>query len=301
MEWGKRFWQVAVKDEGGLIVFPSIDLLLYNILTSLLEELQASLHLHIEVSLLPFFHYFSESLQYPPSPKSHWDLSVLSYTRNQRSVPANQDPKLIDLLHQAILCSITLLPPFKFFHKFWWIPMNIKLALTPRGIQGPPYSFIHGNTKEISNMRKKSMSLPIDTSHYIFPRVQPHMDSWFFIYVWCYFRHCFMIYAGFKTFLLSAGKNFVYWHGPVAMLVVSEPVILKEIMSNREISMGKQDMGPIIKKMVGEGLISSKGDKWAKQRKIVNHAFHAERLNNEQPTIFHASTDDVVEKDEDKG
>ncbi|KVH91752.1 hypothetical protein Ccrd_006222 [Cynara cardunculus var. scolymus] len=30
------------------MVFPSIDLLLYKILTSLLEELQASLHLHIE-------------------------------------------------------------------------------------------------------------------------------------------------------------------------------------------------------------------------------------------------------------
>ncbi|KVI00886.1 hypothetical protein Ccrd_020854, partial [Cynara cardunculus var. scolymus] len=233
-----------------LIVFPSIDFLLYKILTSLLEELQASLHLHIESSLLPFFHYCSKSLQYPPSPKSHWDLSVLSCTRIQRSVPANQDPKLIDLLHQAILFSITLLPPFKFFHKFWWIPINIKRALTPQGIQGPPYSFIHGNTKEISNMKKKSMSLPIDTSHYIFPRVQPHMDSWFFIYV------------KIKTFLLSASKNSVYWHGPVAMLVVSEPVILKEII---EISMGKQDMGPIMKKMVGEGLISSKGDKWAKQ------------------------------------
>ncbi|KVI07777.1 hypothetical protein Ccrd_013864 [Cynara cardunculus var. scolymus] len=93
-------------DDSGLIVFPSIDLLLYDILTSLLEELQASLHLHIElicfpfVSLLLFFHYRSESLHYPPSPKSHWDLSVLSYTRNQRSGPANQDPKLIDLLHQ---------------------------------------------------------------------------------------------------------------------------------------------------------------------------------------------------------
>ncbi|KVI05294.1 cytochrome P450 [Cynara cardunculus var. scolymus] len=163
----------------------------------------------------------------------------------------------------AILCSVTLLLLFKFLHKFWWIQMNIKRVLSPQGIHGPPYSFIHGNTKEISNMRKKSMSFPMDTSHYIFPRVQPHIDSWFRIY----------------------GKNFVYWHGPEAMLVVTEPVILKEIMSNREISMGKQDMGPIMKKIVGEGLISSEGDKWAKQRKIANHAFHAERLKNMVPAM----------------
>lgn len=43
-------------------------------------------------------------------------------------------------------------------------------------------------------------------------------------------------------------------------------------MSDRDISMGKQDMGPIFKKIVGEGLISSEGNKWAKQRKLANHA-----------------------------
>lgn len=141
--------------------------------------------------------------------------------------------------------------------------MRIKRILTPQGIHGPSYSLIHGNTKEISNMRNKSMNLPMDTSHYIFPRVQPHIDLWFRIY----------------------GKNFVYWHGPEAMLVVTEPELLKEIMSNREISMGKQDMEPIMKKIVGEGLISSKGDKWTKQRKIANHAFHAERLKNMVPAM----------------
>ena len=35
-------------------------------------------------------------------------------------------------------------------------------------ISGPPYNFIHGNKKEISSMRMKSMSLPMGNSDYIF-------------------------------------------------------------------------------------------------------------------------------------
>ncbi|GJX83686.1 cytochrome P450 CYP749A22-like protein [Tanacetum coccineum] len=164
----------------------------------------------------------------------------------------------------SLLCSGVLLALSKFFHKYWWVPMRVKYVMSSQGIYGPPYSFIHGNKKLISSLRKESMRLPMDISQYIFPRIQPHIHSWFRLY----------------------GKKFLYWLGPQATFVVTEPQLLKEIMSDRDILMAKQDVGSIFQKIFGEGLTSSKGDKWAKQRKVANHAFHGERLKNMVPSMI---------------
>ncbi|KAK1416217.1 hypothetical protein QVD17_32006 [Tagetes erecta] len=113
-------------------------------------------------------------------------------------------------------------------------------AMSSQGIREPPYRYIYGILKEISNMINKSTSSPMDVSHYIFPRIQPHIHSWLHIY----------------------GKNIIYWQGTQAELVVSEPELLKEIMSVREISMGRPDGGPILNKLLGDGMLLSHGDKW---------------------------------------
>lgn len=52
-----------------------------------------------------------------------------------------------------------------------------------QGIKGPPYNFLHGNTKEISNMRKESLAKPMDSlSHNMLPRILPHVYQWVHIY-----------------------------------------------------------------------------------------------------------------------
>ncbi|XP_076909836.1 cytochrome P450 CYP749A22-like [Bidens hawaiensis] len=167
----------------------------------------------------------------------------------------------------GLLCSIVLFTLFKFFHKFWWVPMHIKYVMNSQGISRPSYRFIYGNTNEISDMIRKSTSSPMETSHYIFSQVQPHIDSWLRIY----------------------GKNILYWHGPQAELLVTEPELLKEIMSVREISMEKPGVGPIFNKILGGGLVLSQGDKWAIQRKIATHAFNGQRLKNMVPTMVESA------------
>nr|XP_043637707.1 cytochrome P450 CYP749A22-like [Erigeron canadensis] len=165
----------------------------------------------------------------------------------------------------GLLCSILFVAIFKFYNKFWLVPTRIKNVLNSQQIMGPSYNFIHGNTKEISMLRNKSMILPMDTSsHNIFPRVQPHMDA------------CFRIY----------GKNFLYWHGPQPELVIAEPKLLKEVMSEKEISMGRPDMGPVFKRLHKEGLLLSEGDKWVKKRKIATHAFNGQRLKDMIPAMI---------------
>lgn len=59
------------------------------------------------------------------------------------------------------------------------MPLQIQNRMSSQGIKGPPYSFPHGNTKDISLMRSQTMDKPmVDISHDIFPRIQPHVYAW---------------------------------------------------------------------------------------------------------------------------
>lgn len=49
-------------------------------------------------------------------------------------------------------------------------------------MKGPPYRFLHGNTKEIYNMRNEIMSSPMELSHQMLARIQPHVYSWIKLY-----------------------------------------------------------------------------------------------------------------------
>ncbi|XP_016720710.1 cytochrome P450 CYP749A22-like [Gossypium hirsutum] len=58
-------------------------------------------------------------------------------------------------------------------------------------------------------MRMEAMSKPMALSHDIFPKVQPHIYTWINKY----------------------GKNFLYWNGVRAELVISEPELAEETMT----------------------------------------------------------------------
>lgn len=131
------------------------------------------------------------------------------------------------------------------------------------------------------------MEKPMEMSHSIFPRIQPHIYSWTKTYgkfsflleflvggkALCKFNlllECF-------TFLLT-GMNFLNWHGSQAQLFVTEPELIKEILMNREGFYPKMEMEGHAKNLLGESLITNEGEKWAKIRKLANHTFHAESL-----------------------
>ncbi|KAK0573969.1 hypothetical protein LWI29_016372 [Acer saccharum] len=128
--------------------------------------------------------------------------------------------------------------------------------MSSQGIRGPAYRFVHGNTKEIINMRKGVMSSPMELSHHIFPRIQPHIYTWMKLY----------------------GKNFITWYGNRPQLVVTEPEQIKEILNNKDGSYPKTKLEGYVKKLLGDGLVMTEGEKWFKLRKLANHAFHGESL-----------------------
>ena len=50
------------------------------------------------------------------------------------------------------------------------------------------------------------------------------------------------------------------------------------MLSKKEGAYPKSKADSLVKKLIGDGLVMTEGEKWLKLRKLANHAFHAESL-----------------------
>ncbi|KAE8714303.1 Cytochrome P450 [Hibiscus syriacus] len=147
-----------------------------------------------------------------------------------------------------------------------------------QGIKGPPSRFIHGNSKQVTQMKKEASSKHMGLTDDLFPRLQPHIYSWL------------------KTY----GKNYLYWNGAQAELVISqaelvisqaelvisEPELVKEVLKNSGKVFVKRKPTDLGSKLLGNGLVAVEGEKWVKQRKLANQVFHGESLKNMTPAMI---------------
>lgn len=60
--------------------------------------------------------------------------------------------------------------------------MQIQRVLQSQGIKGPPYIFLDGNTTEIIERKRNSMSRQMQISDDVFETLQPHIHLWAKIY-----------------------------------------------------------------------------------------------------------------------
>ncbi|KAK8522813.1 hypothetical protein V6N12_056508 [Hibiscus sabdariffa] len=177
------------------------------------------------------------------------------------------------LLFTASLCLYFLIALFHVFYKYWWIPHHIQFILNSQGIKGQPYEFIHGNNKQVVQMQREALSKPMGLTHDIFPRVMPHHHYWI------------------KKF----GKVYLSWNGFRAQLEIAEPELVKEVLRNSDKAFPKRKPTYFFEKMLGDGLVSTEREKWSRQRKLANYAFHGESLKNMTPAII-ASVETMLEK-----
>ncbi|KAL3644603.1 hypothetical protein CASFOL_009783 [Castilleja foliolosa] len=176
---------------------------------------------------------------------------------------------LLILLFTPLFIYVLLL-----LKKIWINPIQINHMMRSQGIKGPAHKFLYGNTKEIISMRRESMGHTMDyISHDIFPRILPHVHSWSSLY----------------------GANFLNWYGTQAQFVVTEAELVKEILSDKNGNFPKIDLEGFAKKLLGDGLSSSKGEKWANMRKLANNVFHATSLKNMIPAMV-TSVEIMLEK-----
>ncbi|XP_056173079.1 cytochrome P450 72A397-like [Syzygium oleosum] len=151
----------------------------------------------------------------------------------------------------------------------WLRPKRLERLLRQQGLSSKPYTFLFGDLKENSRLLKEANSKPIAVSDDISPRVLP-------------FWH-----QSFQTY----GKDSFMWMGPTPRVNITNPEQLKEIFSKIN-DYPKPAFNPLVK-LLADGLANHEGEKWARHRKIINPAFHMEKLKLMLPAFYSSCTEMV--------
>ncbi|XP_051121320.1 cytochrome P450 CYP72A219-like [Andrographis paniculata] len=152
----------------------------------------------------------------------------------------------------------------------WFRPKRVEKWLRQQGLHGNPYRIFFGDFKEITRLQKDARSKPMSFSHDIVPRVVPELD----------------------LALRNYGKHSYLWFGPRPAVIVTEPEYVRDIFSKLDVF--QKPRIPAFRRL-SRGVDSMETHKWAKHRKLINPAFHAEKLRLMVPS-FYLSCADMLKK-----
>ncbi|XP_023536195.1 cytochrome P450 CYP72A219-like [Cucurbita pepo subsp. pepo] len=157
----------------------------------------------------------------------------------------------------------------KLLNWIWLRPRRLEKFLRQQGFAGNSYRILYGDLKDRDAMREQAISKPMNFSNDIAPRVIPSV------------HHTIQKY----------GKNSFMWFGPIPRLHIMDPEQLKTVLTLIN-DIQKPLMYPHLK-LLTNGLINHEGEKWVKHRKIINPAFHLEKLKVMVPAFYHSCYDMV--------
>ncbi|KAG2540499.1 hypothetical protein PVAP13_9NG548000 [Panicum virgatum] len=142
-----------------------------------------------------------------------------------------------------------------------WRPRAVARSLARQGVRGLPYRFLVGSLPEAKRLAvaRRRGAPPLDAgSHDIMPFLLPPFHKW----------------------VADYGRTFVYWIGPVPAIFSVDLELIKEVLTDRTGLFAKDFMLPILKVLLGNGLILANGDDWKRHRKVVLPAFNHERIKS---------------------
>ncbi|KAL5997486.1 hypothetical protein ACLOJK_008416 [Asimina triloba] len=161
----------------------------------------------------------------------------------------------------GISCGVLILSLiWKAVNYIWLTPKRLERAMRKQGIEGPRYKVAFGNLKDFLAALEEARAKPMELSHRIAARVSP-------------FLH--------RT-IKKYGKTFFFWFGPTPQVNIMDPELLRDVLSNKNGHFAKGKENPVTKLLV-TGLATYDGEKWAKHRRIINPAFHVEKLKVSKP------------------
>ncbi|XP_030965814.1 cytochrome P450 CYP72A219-like [Quercus lobata] len=149
----------------------------------------------------------------------------------------------------------------------WLRPKKLERCLREQGLKGNSYRLLFGDLKESSKMISQAKSKPINFTLDIAPRVFPFVHQ----------------------VVSNYGKNSFIWMGPTPRVNILNPEQLKEIFSKIH-DFQKPNANPLAK-LLATGLPNYEGEKWATHRKIINPAFHLEKLKNMSAAFYQCCND----------
>ncbi|KAH7859465.1 hypothetical protein Vadar_001394 [Vaccinium darrowii] len=171
------------------------------------------------------------------------------------------------VLSLALVTFLTL--AWKALNWVWLRPKQIERCLREQGFKGNPYRFLYGDTKEFISAIMEARSKPMEASD---DDIVPRALS--------FHRH----------FVNLHGMNYFTWLGPTPRLSITDPKLIKEILSNYEVF-----QKPAVVKSLLTGIVVHEGEKWAKHRKLVNPAFQLEKLKLMVPAMY-SSCSEMISK-----
>nr|QNN89097.1 cytochrome P450 [Azadirachta indica] len=144
----------------------------------------------------------------------------------------------------------------------WLRPKKLEKYLRQQGLSGNSYRFLFGDLKENFIMLKEAKTRPINLDDDIAIRVMPFVLKLFKDY----------------------GKNCFIWFGTTPRVNITNPDQIKETFTKIS-DFQKVKFNPLVR-LLGLGVANYEGEKWAKHRKIINPAFHQEKLKLMLPAFY---------------
>uniref|UniRef100_A0A0D9V358 Cytochrome P450 n=1 Tax=Leersia perrieri TaxID=77586 RepID=A0A0D9V358_9ORYZ len=146
--------------------------------------------------------------------------------------------------------------------KCWLRPLRVASALQAQGLRSTAYRFPAGDLPENARRNKEAKARPMPLCHDIVPRVAPYL----------------------RDIVKKHGNVSITWFGTTPRVVIAEPEQVKDILSNKFGHIEKFTLKSI-GKLIALGLASYDGEKWARHRRILNPAFHIEKLKRMLPAF----------------
>ncbi|XP_074567576.1 cytochrome P450 CYP72A616-like [Curcuma longa] len=157
-----------------------------------------------------------------------------------------------------------------------WQPRRLERILRSQGLKGSAYRSIRGDVKEIERLNEEAWSKPMPSfSHAVFPRVIN------------YFSRAAETHG-------KENKVTFHWMGSLPRVLIADPDQTREILANKNGEIGKGKPNYLIRHFL-IGVAEHEGEKWAKHRKILNPAFHLEKLKRMLPA-FISCCDELVDR-----
>ncbi|KAJ8532178.1 hypothetical protein K7X08_012101 [Anisodus acutangulus] len=172
----------------------------------------------------------------------------------------------------AICVPILLVYTWKVLNWAWFRPKKLENCLRQRGLKGNPYKLLYGDLNELTKSIIDAKSKPISFYDDIAQRLIPFfLDS-----------------------INKNGKNSFVWLGPYPIVLITDTEHVKEIFTKNYGYLKQTHPNPFTK-LLAQGLVSLEEDKWAKHRRIINPAFHVEKLKHMLPA-FYLSCSEMLNK-----
>ncbi|KVI05236.1 cytochrome P450 [Cynara cardunculus var. scolymus] len=167
---------------------------------------------------------------------------------------------------------VAVIVVWRFLNLMWFRPKKMEKLLRAQGLNGSSYTFMYGDLKEMAQMAIQARSKPIALKDDIVPRVLP------------------FVHKSIATY----GKICFTWMGRRPMVHITEPTMIREVLANHYQFRRLRGGNPLIK-MLTKGLVDVEADQWVKHRKIINPAFHIEKLKHMVP-MFYVSCNEMIKK-----